>query len=207
MSDTHDEAMASATEWTPLRCLEFVTSEGAVRNDAYFDKCARIITALEAKPTPTDEALAWARCHMTMTDDTECVRATDDDDGPGCGECLRQTLAALATVTAELADRADLEAHYNAILDAQDAMLTAQLNGARRQTRDYKARYERLAEESVSLRDVFNAAQRYRNMRAGTSEKSKPLHDTASGLRDALDAHGRFLAIRAALSPDTKEKK
>ena len=41
-----------ATEWTPLRCLQFITAEGAVRNDAYFGKVQRVRDALEAA-TPT----------------------------------------------------------------------------------------------------------------------------------------------------------
>lgn len=39
--------------------------------------------------------VAWARCHLTLTDGTECIRATDDDDGPGCGACLTEVLTGL----------------------------------------------------------------------------------------------------------------
>lgn len=48
--------------------------------------------------TEVTEALAWARCLLTMTDDTECIRVVDDDDGPGCGECERQVLVVLTNI-------------------------------------------------------------------------------------------------------------
>jgi hypothetical protein len=77
------EVEAALTDWTPMRCLAFVTSEGAVRNAAYSERVAILRTALErsARIEPRIERLereheafhrAWQSC---------------GEGGPSCPKC------------------------------------------------------------------------------------------------------------------------
>lgn len=102
------DLLTERTECYPRRCDGATTCE--------LHESLRLLRTDEAtlrralKPQAQPQEATWARCHLTMTDDTECVRATDDDDGPGCGRCLDEVLAWLRAIPATQSREALLEA-------------------------------------------------------------------------------------------------